>query len=180
MNIYAELGASPLTRLYLKGCVHVLRYYIVAIVAFAVDQLIKWSVATYMDIGQKIPLIPGFIQLTSSRNRGAAFGILQNQRLFLIVVTAIVLVGIIIYLYKIYRKQKFLAYALTLIFGGALGNFIDRALHGEVVDMLEFTFINYPVFNMADVFISTGVVMILIDTLWASRTNARSSQTFPE
>ncbi|MHA7584608.1 signal peptidase II [Paenibacillus vandeheii] len=69
------------------------RYYVVAIIAFAVDQLIKWSVATYMDIGQKIPLIPGFIQLTSIRNRGAAFGILQNQRLFFILVTAIVLIG---------------------------------------------------------------------------------------
>lgn len=157
-----------------------LRYYVIAILAFAVDQLIKWSVATYMDIGQKIPLIPGFIQLTSIRNRGAAFGILQNQRLFFIVVTAIVLIGIIIYLYKIYRKQKFLASALALIFGGALGNFVDRAFNGEVVDMLEFTFINYPVFNMADVFIVTGVVMVMIDTLRASGTEKASIQTLPE
>lgn len=146
-----------------------LRYYIVAIVAFAIDQLIKWSVATYMEIGQKIPLVPSFIQLTSIRNRGAAFGILQNQRLLFIVVTIIVLTGIIFYLKKIYRKQKVLAYALALIFGGALGNFVDRALHGEVVDMLEFTFINYPVFNMADVFIVTGVVLVIIDTLRESR-----------
>jgi len=157
-----------------------LRYYVIAILAFAVDQLIKWSVATYMDIGQKIPLIPGFIQLTSIRNRGAAFGILQNQRLFFIVVTAIVLIGIIIYLYKISRKQKFLASALALIFGGALGNFVDRAFNGEVVDMLEFTFINYPVFNMADVFIVTGVVMVMIDTLRASGTEKASIQTLPE
>ncbi|MEK5400437.1 signal peptidase II [Paenibacillus sp. FSL K6-2859] len=157
-----------------------LRYYVVAFIAFAVDQLIKWSVATYMDIGQKIPLIPGFIQLTSIRNRGAAFGILQNQRLFFILVTAIVLVGIIIYLRKIYRRQKFLAYALVLIFGGALGNFVDRALHGEVVDMLELTFINYPVFNMADVFITTGVIMVMIDTLRASRADKASSQSLPE
>lgn len=157
-----------------------LRYYVIAILAFAVDQLIKWSVATYMDIGQKIPLIPGFIQLTSIRNRGAAFGILQNQRLFFIVVTAIVLIGIIIYLYKIYRKQKYLASALALIFGGALGNFVDRAFNGEVVDMLEFTFINYPVFNMADVFIVTGVVMVMIDTLRASGKDKASIQTLPE
>ncbi|AWP25134.1 signal peptidase II [Paenibacillus sp. LC231] len=147
-----------------------LRYYVVAIVAFAVDQFIKWSVATFMDIGQKIPLISGFIQLTSIRNRGAAFGILQNQRLFFIVVTTIVLIGIIFYLYKIHRKQKELAYALALIFGGALGNFVDRALHGEVVDMLEFTFINYPVFNLADVYIVTGGVLVMINTLRVSRT----------
>ncbi|WP_235613258.1 signal peptidase II [Paenibacillus sp. LC231] len=157
-----------------------LRYFIFAIIAFSVDQLIKWSVATYMDLGQKIPLISGVIQLTSIRNRGAAFGILQNQRLFFIVVTAIVLIGIIVYLRKIYRKQKLLAYALALIFGGALGNFVDRALHGEVVDMLEFTFINYPVFNMADVFITTGVIMIMIDTFRSSKADKASSQSLPE
>ncbi|MCT1403052.1 signal peptidase II [Paenibacillus sp. p3-SID867] len=154
-----------------------LHYYVVAIVAFAVDQFIKWCVAAFMDIGQKIPLISGFIQLTSIRNRGAAFGILQNQRLFFIVVTTIVLIGIIFYLYKIHRKQKVLAYALALIFGGALGNFVDRALHGEVVDMLEFTFINYPVFNMADVFIVTGVVLVMINTLRVSRTEKASGRS---
>lgn len=156
-----------------------LRYYFIAIVAFVLDQLIKWSVATYMDIGQKIPLIPGFLQLTSIRNRGAAFGILQNQRVLFLVVTAIVLIGIIIYLRKIFRGQKRLAFALALIFGGALGNFVDRALNGEVVDMLEFTFINYPVFNMADVFITTGVLLVIIDTLWASGTEKVSSQSLP-
>jgi len=158
----------------------VLRYLIVGIIAFSVDQFIKWSVATYMDLGQKIPLISGVIQVTSIRNRGAAFGILQNQRLFFIVVTAIVLIGIFVYLRKIYRKQKMLAYALALIFGGALGNFVDRALHGEVVDMLEFTFINYPVFNMADVFIVIGVALVMIDTLRASRTEKISAQALSE
>nr|WP_059040608.1 signal peptidase II [Paenibacillus rubinfantis] len=160
--------------------VYVLRYLIVGIIAFSVDQFIKWSVATYMDLGQKIPLISGVIQVTSIRNRGAAFGILQNQRLFFIVVTAIVLIGIFVYLRKIYRKQKMLAYALALIFGGALGNFVDRALHGEVVDMLEFTFINYPVFNMADVFIVIGVALVMIDTLRASRTEKISAQALSE
>ncbi|MBY3626975.1 signal peptidase II [Acinetobacter sp. CUI P1] len=157
-----------------------LRYYVVAFIAFAVDQWIKWSVAAYMEINQKIPIIPGIIQLTSIRNRGAAFGILQNQRLFFIVVTALVLFGIIIYLRKIYRGEKFLSYALALIFGGALGNFVDRALHGEVVDMFELTFINYPVFNMADVFITTGVIMVMIDTFRASRADKASSQRSDE
>ncbi len=156
------------------------RYYFIAIVAFVVDQISKWSVSAYMDIGQKVPLIPGVIQLTSIRNRGAAFGILQNQRLLFLLVTIIVLIGIIFYLRKIYRGQKFLAYALALIFGGALGNFVDRALHGEVVDMLELTFIHYPVFNMADVFITSGVVMVLIDSIRASRTKKESSQNLPE
>ncbi|WP_313997576.1 signal peptidase II [uncultured Paenibacillus sp.] len=149
----------------MKGSGSLLRYYVMAAIALIVDQIIKWSVATYMDIGQRIPMIPGFIQLTSIRNRGAAFGILQNQRLFFIVITAIVLVGIVVYLRKTYREQKLLSSALALILAGALGNFVDRARNGEVVDMLEFTFINYPVFNVADVFIVTGVIMVMIDTI---------------
>lgn len=67
-----------------------------------------------------------------------------------------------------------------LIFGGAFGNFVDRALHGEVVDMIELTVINYPVFNIADVFITTGVIMVMIDTLRASRSDKASSQSLPE
>ncbi|WP_336788490.1 signal peptidase II [Paenibacillus sp. MMO-177] len=139
-----------------------LRFYIVALFAFLVDQVTKWIVATYMTIDQKIPFIPGLIGFTSIRNRGAAFGILQNQRLFFVVLTSIVLVGIIIYFRKVYREKKLLSYGLALIFGGALGNFIDRAFKGEVVDMLEFQFIDYPIFNMSDVFIFTGVFIVII------------------
>lgn len=156
-----------------------LRYYVITAIALIADQIIKWSVAAYMDIGQRIPLIPGFIQLTSIRNRGAAFGILQNQRLFFIVITAVVLVGIVIYLRKTYREQKFLSCALALILAGALGNFVDRARNGEVVDMLEFTFINYPVFNAADVFIVTGVIMVMIDTIRQSVKEKAGTGTMP-
>ncbi|WP_336775350.1 signal peptidase II [Paenibacillus sp. MMO-58] len=148
-----------------------LRYYIVALLAFLVDQVTKWIVATYMTIDQKVSFIPGLIGFTSIRNRGAAFGILQNQRLFFVVLTSIVLVGIVIYLRKVYREKKLLSYGLALIFGGALGNFIDRAFNGEVVDMLEFQFIEYPVFNMSDVFIFTGVVIVIIDSILFSKTD---------
>lgn len=152
-----------------------LRYFLIAVVAFVIDQMSKWSIATYVEIDQKLPFIPGFIQLTSIRNRGAAFGILQDQRLLFLLVTTLVLVGIIIYLGKIYRDQKFLGFALSLLLGGALGNFVDRALHGEVVDLLEFTFINFPVFNMADVFITIGVLMVIIDSFRKSRMEKASS-----
>ncbi|GED32446.1 signal peptidase II [Brevibacillus centrosporus] len=151
------------------------RYLTVAVFAFLIDQLTKWSIVTYVDIGQKLPFIPGFIQLTSIRNRGAAFGILQDQRLFFLLVTVLVLVGMIIYLRRIYRDQKILGFALASILGGALGNFVDRALNGEVVDMLEFTFINFPVFNMADVFITIGVLMIIIDSFWKARMEKKAN-----
>lgn len=148
-----------------------LRYYIVALLAFLVDQVTKWIVATYMTIDQKIPFIPGLIGFTSIRNRGAAFGILQNQRLFFIVLTSVVLVGIVIYLRKVYREKKLHSYGLALIFGGALGNFIDRSFKGEVVDMLELQFIEYPIFNMSDVFIFTGVFIVILDSILSSKTD---------
>lgn len=157
-----------------------LRYYIVALLAFLVDQVTKWIVTTNMTIDQKIPFIPGLIGLTSIRNRGAAFGILQNQRLFFVVLTSIVLIGIVIYLRKVYREKKLLSYGLALIFGGALGNFVDRAFKGEVVDMLEFQFIDFPIFNMSDVFIFTGVFIVIIDSFLASKTDKDKIQTLPE
>lgn len=146
-----------------------IRYYILAIFALVVDQLTKWAVATYMEMGQTIPLIPDVFHLTSHRNRGAAFGILQNQRVFFIIVTIVVIIGIIVYLRKVYRKQKFFSLGLSFVLGGALGNFIDRAVKGEVVDMLDFRLIDYPIFNLADCFIVTGVAIIILDTFLESR-----------
>ena len=156
------------------------RYYIIAILALFIDQVTKWAVATYMTMGQSIPLIAGVFHLTSHRNRGAAFGILQNQRLFFIVVTSVVVVGILVYLRKIYREQKLLSYGLAFILGGALGNFLDRTVKGEVVDMLDFRLINYPIFNLADSFIVTGVMLVMIDTIIASKKDKKASPSLTE
>lgn len=146
-----------------------LRYYILAIFSVLADQIAKWAVVTYMNLGQTLPLIPGVFHLTSHRNRGAAFGILQNQRLFFLIITSIVVIGVIIYLQKTHREQKLLSYALAFILGGALGNFFDRAIKGEVVDMLDFRLIDYPIFNLADSFIVTGVIMIMIHSFIDAR-----------
>lgn len=80
-----------------------------------------------------------FFQIVSHRNRGAAFGILQNQRWFFIAITIAVVIGIIWYLHRTVaeRKKKLLPFALSLLLGGALGNFVDRALFGEVVDFFS-------------------------------------------
>ncbi|NHN33191.1 signal peptidase II [Paenibacillus agricola] len=149
------------------------RYYVIAAAVFLLDQFIKGSVVRYMELGQSIPLIKGIFHLTSHRNRGAAFGILQNQRLFFIVVTIAILIGIILYLRKVYKSQPFLSVALAMVMGGALGNFVDRAIKGEVVDMFEFKFINYPIFNMADALIVTGFTMIILDNIrkWRQEKN---------
>nr|WP_237690629.1 signal peptidase II [Paenibacillus caui] len=132
-----------------------------------IDQGTKYLIATRMEIGEEIPVIGHFFVITSSRNQGAAFGILQGQRWFFIVITVVVVIGIVWYIQKVKKNgHKLLPIALSLILGGAIGNFLDRALMAEVVDFLQFTFGSYifPIFNIADSSIVIGVALIILDT----------------
>jgi len=142
-----------------------LLYYLIAAVIIALDQWTKHLVLNYMERGESIPLIADVFHLTSHRNMGAAFGILQNQRWLFIVITAVVVVGIVFSLIRIGKKQPRTSLALSLVLGGAIGNFIDRATTGQVVDFLDFTLINFPIFNVADMAITIGVGLLLLDVL---------------
>ncbi|WCK53059.1 signal peptidase II [Aneurinibacillus sp. Ricciae_BoGa-3] len=140
-------------------------YYVIALIVFALDRLTKWMIVKYMVFGESIPVWKGVFYITSHRNRGAAFGILQNQRVFFIIITLAVIVGIIWYLRRVSRKSPVIAWALALILGGAVGNFYDRFVTGEVVDFLDFSLINYPIFNVADSAIVIGVCLFIFDVL---------------
>jgi signal peptidase II len=144
-----------------------------ALLVFFADRIAKWLVVTYMEFGQSIPLWEGVFHLTSHRNRGAAFGILENQRGFFIVITIAIIVGIIWYLRKAHKESKLVSLALALILGGAIGNFYDRVLTGEVVDFLDFTLINFPIFNIADSAIVIGVSLFVIDGIRELLMNGR-------
>jgi len=159
-------------------------YYLYALIVFLLDQFSKWLVVKHMELGELRPVIGEFFQITSHRNKGAAFGILQNQRWFFIAVTVVVVIGIIWYMNKIVRSgKKLLPFALSLLLGGALGNFLDRLLFGEVVDFLQFHFqfplfgrqIDYifPIFNLADSAIVIGVALIFLDSLISWRKEAK-------
>ncbi len=148
-------------------------YYVIALIVFIVDQITKWFVVKEMKIGQSIPLIEGVFHLTYHRNRGAAFGILQDQRWFFIVITLLVMGGIMYYLRKVGRDKPLVSYALAFILGGAVGNFLDRLLSGEVVDFLDFTLIHYPIFNIADSAIVVGVALMILDTLMEMKKERR-------
>ncbi|MBT2761719.1 signal peptidase II [Paenibacillus sp. ISL-20] len=147
-------------------------YYLIAFVLFLIDQGTKYLIATKLELYEQIPVIGDFFLITSSRNRGAAFGILQDQLWFFIVVTLIVVGGIVWYLRKVSKEgRKLLPTALALVLGGAVGNFIDRLVMGEVVDFLQFNFGSYtfPIFNIADSCIVIGVGLIILDTLLEGR-----------
>jgi signal peptidase II len=142
-------------------------YFLIALIVFLIDQGTKYLIATRLEIAEQIPVIKDFFFITSHRNRGAAFGILEGQQWFFIVITVIVVAGIVWYLNKARKTRKLLPTALSLVLGGAVGNFIDRILNGEVVDFLMFNFGSYtfPIFNVADSCIVVGVALIILDTL---------------
>lgn len=158
-------------------------YFLIAFIVFLVDQGTKYLIATGLTIGEQIPVIGNFFLITSHRNRGAAFGILQDQRWFFIVITTVVVIGIVWYMLKVKNQpNKLLPFALSLVLGGAIGNFLDRAVSGEVVDFLQFNFGSYtfPIFNVADSCIVVGVALIILDSLLEIRREKQSAQTKKE
>lgn len=143
-------------------------YYLFAILVVALDQVTKHIVVKTMAISETIPLIEGVFHITSHRNRGAAFGLFQEARWFFIVVTIIVVGAVIWYLPRM-KGQRSALIAFSLFLGGAVGNFIDRLMTGEVVDFLDFRLINFPIFNVADSAIVIGVILLLLNTMRESR-----------
>lgn len=135
----------------------------------AADQITKALVRANIPYGTGVKLIPGVVQLTYVRNTGAAFSMLSGARWFFLVLVAVffVAVGLLIWR-KIITKPTEL-WALAAIGGGALGNAIDRALTGEVTDMIEPLFMRFAVFNVADVFITCGAVALVAYVLFFDR-----------
>lgn len=137
-------------------------------VTLVVDQLTKFLVVKYMTIGQSISVIDNFLYITSHRNEGAAWGILQGKMIFFYVVTLIVVGVVIVWISRLdIKKEKLLVIALSLILGGALGNFIDRVMYQHVVDFIN-TYIfgyDFPIFNIADSALCIGVFLMAIDAI---------------
>ncbi|MFX3622624.1 MAG: signal peptidase II [Ectobacillus sp.] len=142
-------------------------YYAIALFVIIIDQLSKWLIVKNMEIGQSIPVIHDVLYITSHRNRGAAWGILQNQMWFFYIITVVFVIAVVYYIQKYGKADKLLGISLGLILGGAIGNFIDRVFRKEVVDFIH-TYIfsyNFPVFNIADSALCIGVALIFIQTL---------------
>lgn len=144
-------------------------FYFLALIIVVIDQVTKAIIVKTMALSESIPLMEGVFHITSHRNTGAAFGILQDApRSFFIVIIIIVVAAIVLYMPRL-KQQKVSLLAFSLVLGGAVGNFVDRLVHGEVVDFLDFRLINFPIFNVADSSIVIGVTLLLLDTLRESR-----------
>lgn len=140
------------------------RFYSVCLGVILLDRITKYIVNSWMHVGQTIPLLKGILHLTFVRNAGAAFGILQGRRWFLIVMAAAVVVIILLYARHI-RGNRLMEVALGLQLAGALGNLYDRVVYEAVVDFIDFRLINFAVFNVADSAIVIGVSLFAWDIL---------------
>ena len=129
------------------------------------DQLVKSYVVKNIALGEIKSWIPNLVSLTYLQNRGAAFSMLQDQQWFFAVITLVVMVGAIWYLHKHIEDSSWTVFGLILIIAGGLGNFIDRISQGFVVDMFHLDFVNFAIFNVADSYLTVGVVVLLLAML---------------
>ena len=137
-------------------------YAIVAVLVLIADQAMKFWTTKNIFLGDVIEFIPGVLNLTNIHNYGAAFSILQNARWFLVGVTILFIVVIIVLMTQEIIYTKMGRWTMTFILAGAIGNCIDRMLYGYVVDMFEFAFFSFPVFNVADIFITVFGILFCI------------------
>lgn len=146
------------------------RYALFAGAIAAVDQVTKYLVVRFIPVYQDMPLIPGVLGLTHVQNQGAAFSsFLGMQWLFTLIFLAFTLAVLYEYFKKPLPFTPLERWCLAAIYGGGLGNMIDRLRLGYVVDMLETEFMEFPVFNVADCFITCGCALLMLHLAFFNR-----------
>ncbi len=140
--------------------------FVIALSCFSLDYLTKDWARNHLHLYGSEPFIPNFLRLTLVTNSGAAFNLGSNHALLMTVIATTVTLLLIIWVLKedqaMSGKSNLIGIAAGFLIGGALGNLSDRFLRGRVTDFLEFTFVSFPVFNLADIFIDVGVGLIII------------------
>lgn len=135
-----------------------MQVWCIALAVTVLDQGSKWLIQHGMMLHESIPVIPGFFHITYILNRGAAFGILENQR-WLFLLMAIILFLLYAVFHKKVPRHAAVQAGAGMLLGGAFGNALDRFLYGAVVDFFDFRI--WPVFNVADIGIVVGVCLLL-------------------
>lgn len=140
--------------------------YLIIFLLVALDQITKYLSIQYLKGEGSVSFLPGFIELKYTENTGAAFSILEGQTILFVLITVAVLI-FIFFMIKT-KKVKHITgkVASIIIISGAIGNLIDRILHGFVVDMFNFTFMNFAIFNVADIYITIGGMILCVYILF--------------
>ncbi len=141
------------------------------IILIALDQLTKFLIVKSLEVGESIKVISNFLYITSHRNQGAAWGILQGKMWLFYIVTIVVLVILFMFFKNEGYGRPDVQLGLSLLIAGSIGNFIDRLFRGEVVDFVD-TYIfsyNFPIFNVADAALTIGVIVLIIVILFEGK-----------
>ncbi len=138
---------------------------IVVIISLLLDIGSKFLVSRIFILNESKTIIDNFLNITYVRNTGAAWSILDDNTWIVTVISLLIIIGIIYYVYRNRVSKKILKIGYGLILGGAIGNFIDRIVYGYVIDFIDIDIFgwNYPIFNLADMFIVVGVILVMID-----------------
>lgn len=138
-----------------------------SIILIIIDQIVKVLITSNIDVNSSMEVINNFFKLTYVRNTGAAFSILEGNKIFLVIMAFIAL--IVIYYFMIHNKKlkKHETAIYTLLISGIIGNLIDRIVHSYVIDYFDFTLFNYemPIFNIADTYIVFSCLCLIFITI---------------
>lgn len=141
---------------------------VVSIVLFCLDQIVKTLAFNYLT---NVSIIPGFLSFIYAKNEGVAFSLLSGNRIFIIVTSILLIFSLIYLLYKEHLStnddSNLSSISYGLLFGGIFGNLFDRILRGYVIDYISLNIFGYsfPIFNLADVFITVGVILMIINMI---------------
>jgi len=145
-----------------------IKNFIAIFLLIIVDQITKKLAVTYLQGKEDIIIWQNVFHLRYLENKGAAFGMLQNQKIFFVCMATVVCVFLIYALVKIPMDKKFkmMEWIFVMIAAGAIGNMIDRIIHNYVIDFFYFILIDFPIFNVADIYVTCSTVLLIIAILW--------------
>lgn len=143
------------------------KHVFIIFVILGIDQVTKAIIDSSMSLYQRIPIIPGFFNITYLQNTGAAWSMFEGKMSFFYLVTILALIAMFLFYYNSDKNDKWTRLALAMMIAGTLGNSIDRIVFHHVRDFLDFVIFGYdfPVFNVADMALCIGVFLIIVDVL---------------
>lgn len=154
--------------------------FISSILLVVFDQWTKQLAVSYLKGKEPIVLIKGVFELLYLENKGAAFGLFQNHRIIFLCTTVVIMAAVLYVYWKIPKNKHFFPLQVIGIgiFSGAVGNMIDRSLHGYVVDFLYFSLIDFPVFNVADIYVTVSTAFLVVFLIFYYKEEDFSFLTF--
>lgn len=150
-----------------------MKQFVIGLIVVAVDQIVKLIIRANMTTGQTISVIGDFFTITYIKNSGAAFSVFSGQRLLLTIIPIVLIICCIAYLVIKKNVNKILSFALVMMISGGIGNLIDRIAFGSVTDMFKFSIFS-PIFNMADIAVTFGCVILSIYILFEEKITGKN------